>query len=466
MNEWRRVPEIFFSEILGAQEVDPFQIETMHAVRDYPQVDVKCGNEVGKTWVFAGIAVWFLTVYGPNASVIVTSSTDRQLWHQFWPEVRSFYYNAPIRLPGRVMESKRWEVSKEEKWFMLGFATSNEANFEGWHNVNQLLIMDEAKGIPDPVWKSGRRLLRGKGGVKKWLVGGTPPRAPIGEFCEISLDPKKAARWHHIHCTGWNSPRVSNVECQKDLDLHRADSPFYLSMVMGQIPTKVAGMLVSMEDVQRACDREIRPGKRDEVRLSCDVAREGTDETAIGLRQGLHIEKFIHEGKDRTTWSTARLKELARRFESPKEIPMFIDDTGVGGGVTDQLIADDYFAVPFKFGKRAHDPTRYYDAGTEMFADFGKILETEEVDLPNDPVLKAQLWSRTKVFYKQKGKHGAVTKLLSKEELKKHPEFRGKKFDQADAVGMLFAQFPPYEEDETDVDLMGTEDLIREVKAK
>ena len=457
---WRINPDYFFAEALGRGKLDPIQIETLYAIRDHDRVKLQCANEVGKTYILAGIGVWFLICFGPRCSVIATSTTDRQLWRQFWPEVKTFYHNAPYTLPGRFLE-KYWEINPTEKWFMIGFATRDEVNFEGWHNENILLIFDEAKGIIDPIWQGGERLLRGEGGIKKWIVAGTPPQAPIGEFCQLSLDPRKAANWKHLSCTGWESPRVSNKECQKSLDIHTKESPFYQSMVMGQIPTSSEETIINMEDVEAATQRTVAAGR--DMALSIDVARQGPDETVITIRWGWKVKQEVYQGKDRTTWAVGRIKKILEPYEDRLDIPIFVDDTGVGGGVTDDLLLEDYNAIAINFGGASNDPDHYYDWGTEMFATLGKHFKDQPLSIPNDPLLKAQLWSRTKIFYRRKGGK-IVAKILSKEELKKDDQFKGMKSpDRADSLALVFSGYPSTEKRDKGRKV-GSSCLIRGVK--
>ena len=393
----------------------------------------------------AAISIWFLFAFGPRCTVVVTASTDRQVWRQFWAEVKTMWYGRQSKLRGRMME-KYLEVRKETKWFMVAFSTKDEASFEGWHNENILLIFDEAKGIPDPIWRGGERLLRGKGGIKRWLIAGTPPMAPIGEFCQVSLDPNKAANWNHLTCTGWESDNVSDEACEQARKSYGEDSPFYQSMVMGQIPELSTSTLISLKDVELASQRITSPGG--DIEVGIDVARKGLDETVIVIRHGFKTSFQIHSGKDSITWCVGRVKALLQGYEIKKQIPIKVDDTGCGGGVTDLLLAEGFMAIPINFGMRAEDPSFYYDWGTEMFAYLANIFENEPISIPDDPVLKSQLYQRTMVDYRRKS-NNIVLKLLSKEELRKHPDLKGMKSpDRADALALAFSPIPlPRDED-------------------
>ena len=119
-----------------------------------------------------------------------------------------------------------------------------------------------------------------------------------------------------------------------------------------------------------------------------------------------------------------------------------MDDTGVGGGLTDLLLAEGFMAIPINFGMKPEDPDFYYDWGTEMFAYLANIFANEPISIPDDPVLKSQLYQRTSVQYQRKAGN-IVLKLLSKEELRRNPELRGMKSpDRADALALAFSPIP------------------------
>lgn len=430
-------PDKWAEDVLGAH-LDPIQCDSLIAVRDYARVDLKSGNGVGKTYYAAVCALWFLYCRIPS-TVVITSSTDRQLWRQFWPELKRLYYEAKVKLPGRLLE-KYLTVDERLKWFIIGFATSEEAKFEGFHNDSVLLIFDEAKGIGEDIWRAGERLLRGKG-MHRWLACGTPPLAPVGEFCQISLDPRKAALWKHLQMSAWDSPRVSREACQAALDTYGKDNPFYVSMVLGQIPKQSDDALISIQDVEEAANLDAAAGPLRAVGV--DVSRKGEDKTVITLNLWPKFVQFKHPGTDTIPWTTARIKEALSPYPNAREVPLHIDDSGVGGGVTDELEAEGYNAIPCNFGGKANDEEHYYDFGTEMYATLGKLFKDRQISIPNDPLLKAQLYQRTMVEPRRKGGKWLL-KLLSKPEMRKHKMFKGfKSPDEADSLALAACEPPP-----------------------
>lgn len=117
-----------------------------------------------------------------------------------------------------------------------------------------------------------------------------------------------------------------------------------------------------------------------------------------------------------------------------------IDDTGVGGGVTDRLNElkedpaeglDKMVVIPVNFARKSpkSKSARFYDdIVTWMWANVRDLMKDKEVKLPDDSVLVGEFSTR-KYYFQSNGK----MKLESKEELKK----RGLSSpDRADAVAL------------------------------
>lgn len=115
--------------------------------------------------------------------------------------------------------------------------------------------------------------------------------------------------------------------------------------------------------------------------IGCDVARFGDDMTAIHARWG---NTSVHH-ETANGWSTSetagRLKQLARELADdvnevlqtgsrpirPEEIPIKVDDDGVGGGVVDQ--AEGYNFIPVSAGSTAYRDADYPNRRSELWFD-------------------------------------------------------------------------------------------------
>ncbi|MHC4677038.1 MAG: hypothetical protein ACYTBZ_31545 [Planctomycetota bacterium] len=103
--------------------------------------------------------------------------------------------------------------------------------------------------------------------------------------------------------------------------------------------------------------------------LACDPARFGDDMTEIMLLDGTEIEHEESMPYSRTTEVSSRLTELSRQNG---DCPIVVDDSGVGGGVTDELYERGRHIIPFNGSEKADDPETYYNKRAEAWWECGE----------------------------------------------------------------------------------------------
>ena len=139
---WARYPREpirFVREVLGG-ELWSRQAEILEAVRDHPQVTVRSGHGVGKTFVAACAALWWLYSFRPSL-VLTTAPTARQVEALLWGEIRRLKRRAQKRsdagvaLPGRCLAT-RLVVSEDQE--AVGLSTNEPERFAGWHREHLL----------------------------------------------------------------------------------------------------------------------------------------------------------------------------------------------------------------------------------------------------------------------------------------------------------------------------------------
>ncbi|MCU0612780.1 MAG: hypothetical protein MUE60_13460, partial [Candidatus Eisenbacteria bacterium] len=183
VHRWRRDPVYFVRAVLGVRELWDKQIEILEAIRDYPLVVVAACHDSSKTFTAACAALWFAFSFCPS-KVITTAPSDRQVRQLLWSEIRKLHSDAPFPLPGEV-QSAHWQMPGAPDWFMTGFSTTPDTaadhatRFTGYHSPHELVIFDEAAGIPKPIWDAAEGLLTS--GHHRMLAIGNPTD-PNGEF--------------------------------------------------------------------------------------------------------------------------------------------------------------------------------------------------------------------------------------------------------------------------------------------
>lgn len=238
------------------------------------------------------------------------------------------------------------------------------------------------------------------------------------------------------------------------IDKYGAESDVVRVRVYGEFPKAEADAFIALELAELAAGAAVEP-TGDTLHLGVDVARFGGDETVIAPRIGMKVFKLRCYNRQDTMvtagWCISTGKEFLRKYPHLSSVKIKVDDTGVGGGVTDRLneiIKEEgllnWEIVPVNNGSRPSESEgEYYDSlGTEMWARLRDILQenfsahvqgkTSVIELPQDERLVTQLTQR-KYRMTSRGKIA----LERKEDMKK----RGLDSpDRADAVVLAFAE--------------------------
>lgn len=168
--------------------------------------------------------------------------------------------------------------------------------------------------------------------------------------------------------------------------------------------------------------------------IGADIARYGDDLIVFYERQGFKVIKSKINSKQGVDQTAADLMDFAGH---DKKVPINVDDTGVGGGVTDILKTNKYNVFPFNNGGKDHleekEKDKYANNITKMWMEFAKIID--KVDIPNDEDLKAELSTRLYYFTKDQKKI-----IEPKDDFKKR---YSKSPDKADGLLLTFAMPKP-----------------------
>lgn len=181
--------------------------------------------------------------------------------------------------------------------------------------------------------------------------------------------------------------------------------------------------IIQTAQVIEAMGREI--DDEGAIEVGVDVARLGGDRTVFVKRKGLKEIGRASFTKKRTT----EVCDLLVNFiGADKDVLIKIDDTGVGGGVTDEMIARGYNVIPINFGAKASNPDKYPNLISEAWFYLQSIID--QISIANDKDLLVELSNREWKM-DSKGRRG----VESKDDYKKRG-FRSP--DLADATILCF----------------------------
>jgi hypothetical protein len=360
------------NELLGYQE-DPWgfvdqrlygflwskQRAIAESVRDHRLTCVPSCHDVGKTFTAAAIGCWWIASHEPGEAFVVSMApTGVQVDSLLWREMNRIH--ARGNLPGK-MTTRQWKLDINGKPELVAFgrspADTDPTAAQGIHAKYVLVILDEACGIAKALWDAVSSLAANE--FSRILAIGNPDD-PSTEF-EANCRP--GSGWNVIPISAFESPNftdedvpdflrpllVSKVWVDERRRKWGEGSPLWKSKVMGQFPDEASDGLIPLSAITAAVNRTLEPDE-EEIELGVDVARYGEDSTVIYLRRG-PVARRHYKGQKRSTMVTAG--HVVDAIERTGATVCRIDDTGVGGGVTDRLEELQRGADPSEGGQRA-----------------------------------------------------------------------------------------------------------------
>ena len=242
------------------------QVDILEAVRDHKEVAVRSCHGVGKDWIAARTALWFLYNHRPSI-VITTGPTDRQVKGILWKEIGIAHARARWPLDGQCLTQ---ELKLDRDWWAWGFTAphTDPERFQGFHESNVLVIIDEASGVSSDIYLAIEGVLTSSNSRKLEIGNPTDSLSAFGESF-------KTPGVHKIALAAWDTPNFTAFGItEEDLahDTWQAkvtgelpypnlvtpewaatrhkrwgpDSPHYVSRVKGGFPPSSPNALISL----------------------------------------------------------------------------------------------------------------------------------------------------------------------------------------------------------------------------
>jgi hypothetical protein len=134
------------------------------------RVKVRAGHNVGKTFLFAVLALWWYWTR-PESVVITTAPTLRDVVDLLWTEVRLL--SARAGLPDHFVGPAAPELRSGPDHWAKGYTASKGESFQGRHRANMLFLFDEDDGLPALYFERTRMMFK-PGDGHAWGSIGNP----------------------------------------------------------------------------------------------------------------------------------------------------------------------------------------------------------------------------------------------------------------------------------------------------
>jgi phage terminase large subunit len=435
---YREDPVAFVQEVLGVHLYSR-QREIIEAVRDHERVAVKSGNATGKT-CSAACAILAWLAGGPGSVVVSTSATEAQLRRVLWRETRRRFKQARGFFDGAVVTET--EIRLREDWYATGFSTDTPEAMQGIHAERVLVVVDEGSGVEEPIFDSIEGLLAA-GDARVLLIGN--PLRTSGSFYDAFHS--RRDEWHTISVSAFDTPAFTGEQVPRALRRNLVSKRWVQRMekrgagsnelavrVLGEFPSQQDDAVVSRADLEAAQVQTLEPGLP--LVLGLDVARFGSDESVLALREGNRIRVIDAWQGKAITETTGRVLDHVRRLqaEHARRIRVVVDDAGLGGGATDGLREQGVQVVAFNGGGKARRPGDYPNRRSELWFTFAEALPLLDLDGLDEELARELL--APSFSFESSGARVVEQKANTRKRLRRSP-------DRADAVLLCLAVEPP-----------------------
>jgi hypothetical protein len=361
-------------------------------------IAIRCGRQVGKSEVVSAKAAKF-ALENPGTTTLIIAAAQRQ----------SSLLFEKVRANFDRLEDLGQEIYSEEPTLtraklkngsrVYSLPAGRSGHFIRGFTLD-LLIADEAAFIPDIVWNAVipmiavSRKKRGQG----FIILLSTPFGKGGYFYDAFND----ADYLHIHQSSEDCKRIPKDFLRKEkLRLTKAE---YAQEYLGEFtdewnqlfPTKLIKSCMTFMDWSLTTDRKAGAG----YYLGIDVARYGGHENAFAFVENHNNKIKCVKVSTTERVSTTDTVGRAEHYDSLWKFNRIgVDDSGVGGGVTDQL--------QDKLGRRRvialnNATKRIQIQGEErkrgifkedLYSNLLKLMEVGKIELINDLKLLKSLKS-------------------------------------------------------------------------
>jgi phage terminase large subunit len=375
--------------------------------------------------------LWFMLTRAP-VKVVVTAPTASQLFDALFGECRRWAKLLPPAIADLIeIKSDRIELKASPEEAFISARTSRAEQpdaLQGIHAEYVLLVVDEAPGVSEAVFEAAGGSMSGHNATT--LLLGNPTRTQ-GYFYDTFY--RLASEWKNLHVSCLDSPRVSREYVSEMASRYGEGSNAYRVRVLGEFPLADDDTLIGLELAQSAIERDVVQNPGAPILWGLDVARFGTDSSALCKRQANVVLEPVK------TWRNLDLMALTgavlHEWEStdPKDRPaeILVDSIGLGAGVVDRLRELKLPCRGINVGESPAIKGQYANLRAELWAKTKAWLEARDCKLPRDERLVNEL-SSPRYSFMSNGK----LKLESKDDMKR----RGLASpDVADAFVLTFA---------------------------
>ena len=377
---WREHPDIFVQDLFKCH-IEEWQREALKSIATHDKVSIRSGHGVGKSALLSWVILWFISTRS-DARVPCTAPSSHQLSDVLWAELLKWLRKAPD------WYQSQFEMSADRVRMGSSYAVARTSRKEqpealqGFHAENLLFVIDEASGVPNSIFDVSSSSLSTEGA--KIIMTGNPTRV-AGYFYDSHH--KMRNRWETMVVSCKDSTQVSETYIEDMLARcgNDTDADLYRVRVLGEFPKSESNGVIPLDLVIAAYDRPVEQIKTVMPVWGLDVARFGTNKTAL-VKRHANIVKSVETITNRDTMYVAgwvmQQYEDANSDDRPAVIN--IDSIGVGAGVVDRMRELDVPVQGINVGEQPSGKDRYANLRAELWWRAREWLEQRDTRVESE----------------------------------------------------------------------------------
>ena len=404
-------------------------------------ISITAGQGTGKDFTAAATIVFFVMNF-PYSKSTATGVTGKHLRNVLWAEISKILRLAVSTNPKdhqaqTMLESIiTWQTEKVyhkgaknpgAEWFAEAvtinpLATEDEQakTLYGRHEDYQLIVIDEAASVPEPVFG--------------------PLEGTLTSLCSIALmifNPTRAKGYahdsQHSKADQWIAMRWSSEESELVTKEHLAkmlrygrESNTYRVKVLGLPPSTSNGGAIPYEKIMEAVNREFDVSAYDPVMGGLDPGG-GGDRSVATCRQGPMVRQFkkqTHDPDELADWAAGIF------LEEDADV-VFVDNIGLGWYLPKALQNRNVNARKADARSTPKDPEKFVNKRAEMYWDLAQDFINDAISIEDDEDLINCLGA---VAFELVGKK---YKMAEKKEIRKKLGFSP---DESDSLALTKAK--------------------------
>jgi hypothetical protein len=426
ISRWREDPKCFFEEALGVQLSNQqrkacdelamlilcksAQSKGLELKDEYAHygnkigISIHSGKGLGKDFWLAGISLWALIVFpSPKFTGLATAPSAPQLEDVYSAEVKRLLRESRVEL-WRLIEitskglylkigggrSKREDSFVTKRTAHVAGSTDEQATtLQGLHNDFVFVMMDEASGLPEGIYKALEETLTGYCNIAI-LIGNV--NYNTGFFYRTHYDSKDRQFWIPLHWDAEESdlndikPGLNDQIARIEAKYGRESNPFRIA-VKGLPPLADENTLIPIQWIYAAVERDIEAVEDDPLAMGVDIGR-GNDPSVICKRKGNVVWPLKRNASRDSSIVQDWIEEDLDAWE-----PDFcgIDAIGLGGPVADGIRRNGFEITDVNVAERKASDERYYNLRAELYWRLREQFEHHTISIPNDEELIFEL---------------------------------------------------------------------------